>query len=532
MAETPVFSTAAVAAPHRLAAETGQTILASGGNAVEAMVAMAATVAVVYPHMNGLGGDGFWLVREPRGRVHALDASGPAGSPATLRRYREKGYDAIPARGPDAALTVAGAVGGWGLALELARALGGNLPRDLLLADAIRFARDGYPVSRSEERFKTGEEAALYAVPGFADAFLVEGKRAPEGTLRRSPRLADTLERLAHAGLADFYRGDVGREIALDLERAGIPIARRDLETYRARVVEPLSLRLRNSAVYNLPPPSQGLATLLILGMVERLKGVRPETPEHHHGLVEAVKRALAIRDRAVADPMNLDRDPASFLTPQALEREAALIDMRRAASFPLPRPVDGDTVWMGAIDRNGLAVSYIQSLFWAYGSGCLLPATGILWHNRGAAFSLDPASRNRLEPGRKPFHSLNPALAAFDDGRVLPFGAMGGESQPQFLGQIFSRYADAGMGLADAVEAPRWLLDAKSPGDEAVLKVENGFDPGLIRGLSRLGHRIEEVEEAHGGGFGHAGMLVRHPRNGRVEATHDPRSDGGAMGL
>jgi gamma-glutamyltranspeptidase/glutathione hydrolase len=186
----------------------------------------------------------------------------------------------------------------------------------------------------------------------------------------------------------------------------------------------------------------------------------------------------------------------------------------------------------MGAIDRDGLAVSYIQSVFWAYGSGCLLPETGILWHNRGAAFSLDPASRNRLEPGRKPFHSLNPALAAFDDGRVLPFGAMGGESQPQFLSQIFTRYADAGMGLADSVEAPRWLLDAKSSGDEAVLKVESGFDPGLIRGLSRLGHRIEEVEEAYSGRFGHAGMLVRHPRNGRVEATHDPRSDGGAMGL
>src|SRR3954469_1790179 len=146
MPETPVFSTAAVAAPHMTASETGQMILAAGGNAVEAMVAMAATIAVVYPHMNGLGGDGFWLVREPKGRIHALDASGPAGSLATLKRYRDKGYDAIPPRGPDAALTVAGAVGGWALALELARALGGQLPLDLLLGDSIRLARDGYPV--------------------------------------------------------------------------------------------------------------------------------------------------------------------------------------------------------------------------------------------------------------------------------------------------------------------------------------------------------------------------------------------------
>jgi gamma-glutamyltranspeptidase/glutathione hydrolase len=296
--------------------------------------------------------------------------------------------------------------------------------------------------------------------------------------------------------------------------------------------VEPLGLRLKNSTIYNLPPPSQGLATLLILGMVERLKDLRGETPERHHGLIEASKRAFAIRDQVVADPRNLVHDPASFLTPQALEREAALISMKRAASFPLPRPIDGDTIWMGAIDRDGLAVSYIQSVFWAYGSGCLLPATGILWHNRGAAFSLDPASRNRLEPGHRPLHSLNPAMAVFDDGRVLSFGAMGGETQPQFLSQIFSRYAEAGMGLAEAVEAPRWLLDARSREREAVLKAESHFDPGLIRGLSRLGHRVEEEDEAYSGRFGHAGMLVKHPRNGRVEAVHDPRSDGGSLGL
>lgn len=532
MAETPVFSTAAVAAPHTLAAETGQMILAAGGNAVEAMVAMAATVAVVYPHMNGIGGDGFWLVREPKGRVHALDASGPAGALATIRRYRDKGYDAVPSRGVDAALTVAGAVGGWGLALELARALGGQLPRDLLLGDAIRFAREGYPVSRSENRFRTSEEAALYAVPGFAETYLVEGKRAPVGAERRMPRLADTLERLAHAGLADFYRGDVGREIAVDLERIGSPITRRDLETYRARVVEPLSLRLKGATVYNLPPPSQGLATLLILGLFERLKVERGETPQHHHALIEASKRAFSIRDQVVADPRNVAHDPAAFLTPRFLEREAALISMRRAASYPLPRAIDGDTIWMGAIDKDGLAVSYIQSVFWAYGSGCHLPSTGVLWHNRGAAFSLDPSSLSRLEPGCRPLHSLNPPLAVFDDGRVLSFGTMGGETQPQILGQIFTRHADFGMGLAEAVEAPRWLIDAKTRGGEAVVKVENGFDPALIGGLSGLGHLVEELDETYTENFGHAGMLVRHPRNGRVEAVHDPRSDGGAAGL
>lgn len=532
MPETPVFSTAAVAAPHTLAAETGQTVLAAGGNAIEAMVAMAATIAVVYPHMNGIGGDGFWLVREPKGRVHALDASGPAGALATIRRYRDKGYDAIPARGVDASLTVAGAVGGWELALELARALGGGMPLDLLLGDAIRHAREGYAVSGSEARFRTSEEAALYAVPGFAEAFLTEGKRTPAGTLRRVPRLADTLEHLTHAGLRDFYRGDVGREIASDLERAGAPITRRDLEIYEARVAKPLDLRLRDGTVFNLPPPTQGLTTLMILGLFERLGSFRAETPEHHHALIEASKRAFTIGDRIVADPMNMVHDPAAFLTPSALEREATRIDMRRAAPYPLPRSPEGDTIWMGAIDKDGLAVSYIQSVFWAFGSGCVLPATGIHWHNRGAAFSLDPASRNRLEPGRKPFHTLNPPLAVFDDGRVLSFGTMGGETQPQILGQIFTRYARFGMGLADAVDAPRWLLDKGKGAAPALVRLEGRFDSGLVRGLSALGHEVSELTEPYIDNFGHAGMLVRHPRNGRVEATHDPRSDGGALGL
>jgi gamma-glutamyltranspeptidase/glutathione hydrolase len=531
MSETPVFSTAAVAAPHKLAAETGQTILAAGGNAVEAMVAMAATIAVVYPHMNGIGGDGFWLVREPKGRIHALDASGPAGSLATIKRYRDKGFDAIPPRGPDAALTVAGAVAGWALALELAKALGGQLPLDLLLGDAVRLARDGYGIGAAEGRNPLLEESALFAAPGFADAFLVEGKLPEAGSQRRSLKLADTLDQLAHAGLTDFYSGDVGREIATDLERVGSPVIRKDLETYRARVVEPLSIRLKHSTVYNLPPPSQGLASLLILGMFERLKVSRAETPEHHHGLIEAAKRAFAIRDRVVTDPRELTRNPAEFLDPAVLEREAALIEARRAAPYP-PRPAEGDTIWMGCIDKDGLAVSYIQSVYWAFGSGCVLPATGIHWHNRGLGFSLDPKSRNPLEPGRKPFHTLNPGLAVFNDGRVLSYGTMGGEGQPQILGQIFTRYADFGMGLADAVDAPRWLFGKSWGASSPTLKVEDRFDPSLLRALSSFGHPIQELGKPYADALGHAGMLVKHPRNGRVEAVHDPRSDGGALGF
>lgn len=530
MRDTPVFSAAAIAAPHTLAAETGRAILAEGGNAIEAMVGMAATIAVVYPHMNSIGGDGFWLVREPGGRVRGIEACGPAGRLATMKRYRDKDYEAIPNRGPDAAVTVAGAVGGWHVALDYARSLGGNVPLATILSDAIRFAREGCPVSASEARGVPNEAEALRLAPGFTETFLVEGKTPAAGAIRKLPALAETLSHLAGAGLDDFYRGDIGREIAADLERLGSPVTRADLEAFRARLVEPLSIKAGPATLFNFPPPTQGLAALLILGIYERLGVKRRDTVEHHHGLIESVKRAFAIRDRVVTDPDRLRHDLGQLLTPARLEREAAAIDRRRAAPFPLPAAA-GDTIWMGAIDGNGLAVSYIQSLYWEWGSGCVLPATGIHWQNRGASFSLDPKAVNPLEPGRKPFHTLIPALAAFDDGRVMSYGSMGGDGQPQFQAQIFARYRE-GMGVADAVDAPRWLLGRTWGQTSTTLKVESRFEAAILEGLARMGHEVEELGVPYSETCGHAGMIVKHRDNGRVEAAHDPRSDGGAAGL
>ncbi|HYF56491.1 MAG TPA: gamma-glutamyltransferase [Salinarimonas sp.] len=530
MPETPVFATAAVAAPHSLAAQAGRDVLVQGGNAIEAMIAMAATIAVVYPHMNGIGGDGFWLVSEPGGRVRAIEACGPAGSLATIERYRAKGYETIPPRGPDAALTVAGAVGGWRLAGDYARSLGGRLPLDVLLGPARAYARDGYPVSRSEARYAPKEIEALKSAPGFADFFLADGKSPAEGTTRKAPRVADVLSRLIDAGLDDFYRGDVAREVAADLEEIGAPVTRDDLKRYEARAVEPLSLRVGDATVYNLPPPTQGLASLIILGLHERLGAPRADSLEHHHALIEASKRAMRIRDLVVTDPAHLTRNPADALAPAALDAQAARIRMDRAAPFPLP-PGDGDTIWMGAIDASGLAVSYIQSIYWEFGSGCVLRRTGLHWQNRGVSFSLDPSARNPLQPGRKPFHTLNPALARFDDGRVAPYGCMGGDGQPQFQAQVLTRYR-GGQSVADAVDGPRWLLGRTWGSTTTSLKVEDRFDPSLIDALRRMGHVVEEMGGSYLDALGHAGLLVRHPRDGRVEATHDPRSDGGALGL
>ncbi|GJD62566.1 gamma-glutamyltransferase family protein [Methylobacterium frigidaeris] len=532
MPETPVFSRAACAAPHHLAAEAGRAILDEGGNAVEAMLAMAATIAVVYPHMNGLGGDGFWLVRGPNGIVRAIEACGPAGSLATIRRYRDKGYDAIPERGPDAALTVAGAVGGWALAHEIARDLGGRLPLALLLSDAVRHAREGVAVSSSEARYVPKELDTLHDQPGFRETFLIDGQPPKAGAIRKLPALAATLEQLGHAGLDDFYRGDIGREVAADLERAGSPVTRGDIERYRAVSRAPLSLKVSGGTVYNCPPPSQGLAALTILGLYERLGSIRPETAAHYHGLIEATKRAFRIRDAVVTDFDRLRHDPARFLTPERLEAEAAAIRMDRASPYPV-RPVgDGDTVWMGAIDQDGVAVSYIQSVYWEFGSGLVLPRTGLTWQNRGVAFSLDQSAVNPLEPGRRPFHTLNPALAVLADGRVLSYGSMGGDGQPQFQAQVFTRYAQYGMGVAEAVDAPRFLFGRTWGAESMTVKVEDRFDSSCIAALARMGHEVEELGGSYIDSLGHAGLLVRHPGNGRVEATHDPRSDGGAAGV
>src|SRR5271169_3395304 len=314
------FSRYAAAAPHILAAQSGRAIMAEGGNAIEAMVAMAATIAVVYPHMNSLGGDGFWLIADQKRRVRYIEACGPAGAKATIASYREACHDAIPARGPDAALTVPGAVGGLEKGLELSEALGGRLPLRELLAPAIRYARDGVPVSASQARCRANEFEALCAAPGFAEAFLSDGKLLPRGALLKQPALADTIEHISRAGLDDFYRGDVGREIAADLDLIGSAVTRSDLEACRCVERDPLRVELKLGHVFNAPPPTQGLASLMILGLFDRLDIKQGESFEHIHGLIEATKRALAVRNRVVTDFDHLRDDPARFLASDNLD--------------------------------------------------------------------------------------------------------------------------------------------------------------------------------------------------------------------
>ncbi|WP_026285510.1 gamma-glutamyltransferase family protein [Thiomonas sp. FB-6] len=518
-----------VVAPHHLAAQAGRDVLRDGGNAVEAMVAAAATIAVVYPHMNSIGGDGFWLVHRPGHAPCAIDASGPSASLASRSFYA--GQRSIPSRGPGAALSVAGTLSGWQLALQrTADWPGTRMPLDRLLQDAIGHARKGIVVSSSQAELTRAKLEQLNGVHGFADVFLRAGQAPRCGDILRQGALADTLAHLARAGLDDFYRGSLAEAVGTELQRIGSPLRTADLQAWSAEVVEPLQLRLADCTIYNLPPSTQGLASLMILGIFERLGVSQGEGFAHVHGLVEATKRAFRVRNRVVTDPRRVPVPPQAELRDELLELLAADIDPDRALPWPEPAQ-GGDTVWMGAVDRDGCAVSFIQSVYWEFGSAVVLRDTGITWQNRGISFSLDACDLNALEPGRKPFHTLNPALALFDDGRCMPYGTMGGEGQPQTQAAVFTRYARFGMTLQQAIDAPRWLL-GRTWGDlSTTLKLEARFDRQLVERLREAGHAVEALPDDYSDTMGHAGALVRHA-DGRIEGAADPRSDGAAAAV
>jgi len=404
------------------------------------------------------------------------------------------------------------------------------MPLDLLLAPAIKHAREGYTVTRSQAALTQDKLAELKDVPGFAKVFLADGKVPEQGAKLTQAAFAATLEHLAHAGLDDFYRGDVGREIAADLERIGSPVTRADLEAYRGWVAAPLSVQAGGHTLYNAPPPTQGLASLIILALFSRLRVEKAETFEHIHGLVEATKRAFRVRDRVITDPDRISVDLDRLLSPAFLDEQAAKIDPRKAAQWPAPYG-EGDTIWMGAADASGLVVSYIQSIYWEFGSGCVLPATGVLMQNRGASFSLESGAVNALAPGRRPFHTLNPALAALKDGRVMAYGTMGGDGQPQTQAAVFTRHVMFGQPLEETLDAPRWLLGRTWGSTHTNLRLESRFDGNLIDRMMSAGHDVAVLDDGYSDTMGHAGAVILHP-NGTIEGGHDPRADGGAAGV
>jgi gamma-glutamyltranspeptidase len=528
MLNTTRSSGGMVTAPHALAAESGARILAAGGNAIEAALAIAATLCVVYPHMTGLGGDSFWLIAEPGSVPQTIDGAGRAGAAVNAALYRERGLREIPWRGPLAANTVAGAVSAWIAAGELSRQWGGVLPMARIFADAVSLAEHGTVVTASHADAINRFRADLEPVSGFSAVHFVNGAAPVAGSILRQPALARTFSKLADAGLASFYRGALAGQIAAELKQNGVPLCAADLAEQHAALGRPLRLALPVADVFNCGPPSQGLASLLILGIFSRLKVLEADTFAHVHGIVESTKLSFAVRDREIGHRENgpiLER----YLTAQELECAAARIDRRRAA--PWPSQLDGgDTAWFGVIDRAGRAVSAIQSLFFEFGSGIGLPESGFVWQNRGCAFRLTGNGPNVLAPHRKPFHTLNPGFARFADGRTMVYGAMGGDGQPQTQAALFTRYALYGHDLQEAISAPRWLLGRTWGESRAALRLENRFPAELFAELTAAGHPVERVA-AFDQLMGHAGAVVHSMTRG-FEGASDPRSDGAAIGV
>ena len=511
-----------VTSPHHLASQAGLDVLKQGGTAAEACVATAATLAVVYPHMNSIGGDSFWLMSEPDGSVHAVHGCGSAAARADLALYA--GCPQVPWRGPLAANTVAGTISAWEAVLESST---GHLPLDTLLRAAIGYAENGVPVTKGGADIAAGKGAELRIQPGaYSSVFEPQGRPLIYGDVLVQPALGRTLRQLVREGLDSFYRGPLAQAIADDLDQLGSPVSLNDLRDHRAERPAALHTRIGGATLFNTAPPTQGLASLLILALFDRVRARvgEGEAALVHH-LVEATKQAFLIRDRHVGDPAYMTLDPQNLLdSGGAKDAMADRIDGARALPWPY-EPAQGDTVWFAAADARGQVVSAIQSTYFEFGSGLVLPQTGIIWQNRGASFRLEPDGWNCLKPGRKPFHTLNPALAHLDDGRVMAYGTMGGEGQPQTQAAIFARHIWGAMPLQQAVTAPRWLLGRTWGEESTSLKCEAGMGDDVYAQLRRLGHDVEMVP-ALNSMMGHAGAIVRHA-NGLLEGASDPRSDG-----
>ncbi|XP_072939491.1 oxamate amidohydrolase proenzyme-like isoform X2 [Epargyreus clarus] len=516
-----------VVTPHHLATQSALKVLRNDGTAMEAMVAAAATVAVVYPHMNSIGGDSFWLIVPPEGDPVVIEACGAAGSLANLDFY--KGYNKIPYTGPKAAITVAGTVGGWEEALQYVNENGYQRASiSKLLEDAITYADEGFPVSSSQEMASWEYRGNDSMSAEFKRIFIPNGEVPKTDERFCQKDLAKTLRELASNGLNSFYRGKLAKLIAKDMESLGMPITESDLANYSAVRRTPLRLQHESGEIFNLPPPTQGLVSLSILGILDKLLIEGRHEGQFIHATVEATKQAFVLRDQHITDPSYMKVDAQSLLASHAISEMAGNISLDQVSSAGKGMG-PGDTIWMGVMDSKGFSVSFIQSVYHCFGSGVVLPGTGILWHNRGVSFELDKNHIRCLEPGKKPFHTLNPAAAKLKDGRIMIYGTRGGDGQPQTQAAIFHRYVVQGLNLQASVTAPRWVYGSHIGEDDDNLRMEKRFSEDTLKYLKERGHNIIMLSE-YSELVGHAGALVRHT-NGMLEGAFDPRSNGSAAG-
>ena len=510
-----------VATSHPLASEAGAAILREGGTAVEAAVCAAAVLAVVEPHMTGIGGDCFALIGHPDGRLEGLNGAGRSAAALDPGSLHGTG-DHLDAGSPHA-VTVPGAVAAW--ATLAAR---GSLGLDRLLAPAIRLAEEGFPLGQRVAADWAGCVDRLADDEGARAHYLTPEGRAPTvGQTWRLPALAETLRRIARDGAQGFYAGPMAEEIAETLAAKGDgagTIGMDDLAAHGTEFVEPLTRPYAGHEVVELPPANQGVTALAMLGIMERHDpaSLPPGSADALHLEIEASRLAYAQRDAELADPDAMERDAGALLAPDRLNALAERIGLARAGPA-LPNHRTGtDTVYLCAVDRDGLAVSLINSLFHAFGSAICTPRSGVMLQNRGCGFRLDPAHPNAIAPGKRPLHTLIPGLLT-QAGKVrAAFGVMGGQYQAHGHAHVTSLMLDHGLDPQAALDAPRVFHEGVD------VLVERGVPPSVAGELAARGHRVKEAPSAIGGGQ----VIAIDWRGGVLTGGSDPRKDGCAIGL
>ncbi|EUC19796.1 UNVERIFIED_ORG: gamma-glutamyltransferase 2 [Burkholderia sp. CF145] len=530
----PVFARNIVSTSQPLAAQAGLRMLWKGGNAVDAAIAAAAAITVVEPVSNGLGSDAFALVWDGK-KLHGLNASGVAPAAWNVdyfkRKYGENnGVASQPVRGWDT-VTVPGAIAGW----EALHKKFGSLPFADLMEPAIEIAERGHAVASVVARKWAAAVPELKNQPGFADAFMPHG-RAPEvSELIRMPGHAKTLRLLAEKGPRAYYEGEIAERIAAFAREYGGAMTFDDLRNYQPEWVEPIGKEYRGYTVHEIPPNGQGIAALIALGILEQfdVASLKLDGIESQHLQIEAMKLAFADVYRYVADPRSMDVRPEQMLDDAYLKSRAKLIDPKRATQFDFGMPKTGGTIYMSAADERGMMVSFIQSNYMGFGSGCVVPGMGISLQNRGCGFSMDPKSPNVVEGGKRPFHTIIPAfLTQQVDGQqeaVMSFGVMGGDMQPQGHLQTVVRMLDYGQQPQAACDAPRWKVNR-----DFSIDIEHTLDPSTARELEGLGHTIKSIDDPYMD-FGSGQFIWKLDRNepdrGYVAAS-DSRRDGLAAGF
>jgi gamma-glutamyltranspeptidase/glutathione hydrolase len=514
----PIFARNVVATSQPLAVQAGMAMLARGGNAVDAALATAIALTVVEPCSNGLGSDLFAIVWDGQ-ELAGLNASGRAPAAVTPARYA--GMAQMPQRGWEA-VTIPGAVSGW---VALSQRYG-KLPFADLFEPAVRYARDGYLVSPV-----VASKWAL-AVPlmpmdlGFAEHFLPRGRAPKIAEKFTSPDMAKTLAKIAATRGEAFYRGELAQAMAAHAQAHGGAHALADFAGHACDWVTPLALRYRGIDVREIPPNGQGIAAQMALGILENfeLAALGPDSVASQHLQIEAMKLAFADVHRHVSDPRTMRVTPHALLDRDYLAARARLIDPRRAQDFGPGDPPTGGTVYLCAADASGMMVSLIQSNYMGFGSGVVVPGTGISLQNRGAGFSLEAGHPNEIGGGKRPFHTIIPGFLTDNGAPLAAFGVMGGPIQPPGHVQTLVRMLTYRMNPQAALDAPRWKVNSGLSVD-----LESSAAPELRAGLAALGHRFESIPDSYMD-FG-AGQFIVRIDDGYVAAS-DPRRDGQAAGF